>query len=505
MSAGAGGGTEMNSRVKIRKQKHAVLNVKNFGPIAHGSVELRPLTVFTGPSNTGKSWLATLIYAVMNHSQEQSMELRYGIYNGFLETSGDLGSIKFPEKPTEWLHSLEEDKPIILTEIDKKYVKSIYENLEGSIMAEILRCFGLSVPRHLVREGAIDSRADIGFSPRKHPFVENYRLTINGEKKNEYLVNMKNNVEITPSKNRKYINNEMINMLNIINEIKYKKDNDTDNELILRFSFITLQFIFESISDFSSEVWYLPADRGGIMHAHHAVVSALIQSASHAGLNPQSSIPTLSGILSDFLRKLISLAEKQKLDQKPKELYGSEFAENIERRVLDGRVAVEGGDINYPRFSWRPRRWDRALPLLNVSSMVSELAPLVLYLRHIVSQGDTLILEEPEAHLHPSMQVALVQQVAQWVRGGIRVILTTHSEWVLEELSNLVASKASDNGLDQDCVGLWQFVAKENDAGSKIKEIKWNEDEGGFETGYEEIAAEIHNRWSHLVSVDEDR
>ena len=30
------------------------LDVKDFGPIAHASVDLRPLTIFIGPSNTGE-------------------------------------------------------------------------------------------------------------------------------------------------------------------------------------------------------------------------------------------------------------------------------------------------------------------------------------------------------------------------------------------------------------------------------------------------------------------
>ena len=40
------------------------LDVTDFGPIAEASVELRPLTVFIGPSNTGKMYLATLTYAL---------------------------------------------------------------------------------------------------------------------------------------------------------------------------------------------------------------------------------------------------------------------------------------------------------------------------------------------------------------------------------------------------------------------------------------------------------
>ena len=41
------------------------VTVKDFGPIIEGSVELKPLTVFIGPNNSGKSHLATLVYALM--------------------------------------------------------------------------------------------------------------------------------------------------------------------------------------------------------------------------------------------------------------------------------------------------------------------------------------------------------------------------------------------------------------------------------------------------------
>ena len=40
------------------------VDVENFGPIAKARVDVRPLTVFVGPSNTGKSYLAVLLYAL---------------------------------------------------------------------------------------------------------------------------------------------------------------------------------------------------------------------------------------------------------------------------------------------------------------------------------------------------------------------------------------------------------------------------------------------------------
>ena len=40
------------------------LTVKNFGPIGEAKdIRISPMTLFVGPSNTGKSYLAVLLYA----------------------------------------------------------------------------------------------------------------------------------------------------------------------------------------------------------------------------------------------------------------------------------------------------------------------------------------------------------------------------------------------------------------------------------------------------------
>ena len=40
------------------------ITAKKFGPIDSAAIDLRPLTIFVGPSNTGKTYLAILIYAL---------------------------------------------------------------------------------------------------------------------------------------------------------------------------------------------------------------------------------------------------------------------------------------------------------------------------------------------------------------------------------------------------------------------------------------------------------
>lgn len=147
--------------------------------------------------------------------------------------------------------------------------------------------------------------------------------------------------------------------------------------------------------------------------------------------------------------------------------------------------------------------------------MVSELAPVVLYLRHVVRPGDVLIIEEPEAHLHPAMQVEFTRQLAAAVRAGVRVIVTTHSEWILEELANLVrtsglseAERKDISGgiaLESDEVGAWLFQPKKRPKGSVVRKISLDEESGTSAAGYDDVAAALHNRWADIESRLEAR
>lgn len=54
----------MNEVKDTQEQPKIEIAVENFGPIAEANIDLRPLTVFVGPSNTGKTYFATLVYAL---------------------------------------------------------------------------------------------------------------------------------------------------------------------------------------------------------------------------------------------------------------------------------------------------------------------------------------------------------------------------------------------------------------------------------------------------------
>ncbi len=72
------------------------------------------------------------------------------------------------------------------------------------------------------------------------------------------------------------------------------------------------------------------------------------------------------------------------------------------------------------------------------SSIVKSLVRLVFFLRHIARKGDLLMIDEPELNLHPDNQRKVARVLAKAVNRGLRMIMSTHSDYILRELNNLV-------------------------------------------------------------------
>ena len=209
------------------------------------------------------------------------------------------------------------------------------------------------------------------------------------------------------------------------------------------------------------------------------------------------------GFFADFLKQLVTIPVRKQQDKK------GDLAANLEQQILKGKIYVKESEAGYPIFSYQPQGWTEDLPLMNASSMVSELASVVLYLRHFVRPGDVLIIEEPESHLHPAMQAEFIRQLAAVVNSGIRVMLTTHSEWVLDELTNLVRLSdlpkrrregiaSGDFALNPNEVGVWLFEPKQRPRGSVVKEIRFDEEFGGFRSGFDEVAMGTYNDYAKI-------
>jgi predicted ATPase len=81
----------------------------------------------------------------------------------------------------------------------------------------------------------------------------------------------------------------------------------------------------------------------------------------------------------------------------------------------------------------------------NASTSIKQLTSLVFYLQYKARPGSFLIIDEPEMNLHPESQAILVEILAILSTLGVRVLLTTHSPYVLAHLNNLIASNQTNS------------------------------------------------------------
>lgn len=72
------------------------------------------------------------------------------------------------------------------------------------------------------------------------------------------------------------------------------------------------------------------------------------------------------------------------------------------------------------------------------SSCIRALLDVGFYLRCSARAGDLFIIDEPELNLHPKNQRAFARLVTRMVNAGIKVFITTHSDYLIKELNTLI-------------------------------------------------------------------
>ena len=89
----------------------------------------------------------------------------------------------------------------------------------------------------------------------------------------------------------------------------------------------------------------------------------------------------------------------------------------------------------------RVRRFPTSVPVLitDVGFGVSQILP-VIALCYYVPRGSTVILEQPEIHLHPRAQRRLAHVLAEAANRGVIVVAETHSSLLLKEVQTIIAT-----------------------------------------------------------------
>lgn len=365
--------------------KEWVLHVENFAKIKNASVKISPLMCFVGDNNSGKSYLMSLLWGILT-----------------------LGKDIFPKSPSE-------GKTYKKCEI--WLCENINQNIELS--DEVIGYY-------------ISWFNDLLVSNKKSLLSKIFNYGVEAEK-----------IEIVNYRRKKKLEirwEEMAERYSVTeNYIKFPLQESYSKEQILRMNaYICWNILMEGIAEplytpivkgrRMGEPVYLPASRTGFMLTYAQLIENSLQVSFSPASQENSSALTLPYV--DFLQLITKFETKNKLNKRNREV-----VQYIEGQMTKGNITIKKDMI--PVIKYRPDGTDEEIPLYVASSIVAEISPLLLLFKSDIN-FKTLIIEEPEAHLHPELEKKMAQLIIILVNSGIPVWITTHSDTIIQHINNMI-------------------------------------------------------------------
>ena len=99
---------------------------------------------------------------------------------------------------------------------------------------------------------------------------------------------------------------------------------------------------------------------------------------------------------------------------------------------------------------FQPKKSRKGYNIEIASSSVRSLLMLNFYILNTASKKDILMIDEPELNLHPNNQILIARLLVLLANAGIKVFITTHSDYIVREISNCIMLESlTDNQIDK--------------------------------------------------------
>lgn len=383
------------------------LHLHNVGPIKDAHLDIRPLTIFVGPNNTGKTWAASALHLLLDPGLRQVVEG---------EAPPSWKKMLAAISPL-WLERLHSAQPSLqgLTRVELTrdelahcWPGPVKTSLDGRLLGEALGAGAASSPGRKLK-------AQLEFSPL---------VTLEGTVGSLMWGILEGEV---------YHQSRVPWAVSGTPGLPVIASHMVQRGVLLPAHAETLRRVLEMSLLPSRPVWHFPATR-----------TALTQMVGQIGSELAQGLPSLSRHFLDWLRLI---ADSDSYGTLPGNIaaessikYSRELERLLESGVMKGRIKAQPEGL--ARILYYRGDAGEHLRLAGASSLVQSMASLDLYLRHRAKPGDTVIIDEPEMNLHPEAQLALVEVFGVMVNAGINVIFTTHTPYMVEHIDNIVRAAA---------------------------------------------------------------
>lgn len=141
--------------------------------------------------------------------------------------------------------------------------------------------------------------------------------------------------------------------------------------------------------------------------------------------------------------------------------------------------------------------------LQRASAMVQRLALIALLTQYRLSEGDLLIIESPEAHLHPETVRPVARALVWLAAAGVTVLCVTHSSTLLHEISNCMlrhqAGTAGEPAIAPDDIAAYRFRHSAADSGTVVDRLDIDPEWGLPEDEHVAVADSLNEETARLV------
>lgn len=218
-----------------------------------------------------------------------------------------------------------------------------------------------------------------------------------------------------------------------------------------------------------------PSDRGGLSTFINEIEKGLNQKKEESNKPSNGSKYGQPMAIQRFLVEMKSKFKNSSQTTK----YGY-LADEIENEIMHGHLSVsKSGDVYYRREGMKEN-----LPLSLSSSGVKTICSIILFLRNSVMDCNMIIIDEPEINLHPKYQVLIARILAKIANAGIRLVISTHSDYIIRELNNLIMlSSIKDEDTIKKLGYTKEMVLSKDDIGPYYFELQ---EKGNYVLGKEE-------------------
>ncbi len=382
------------------------LEYKNIGPISKAEMELKDLTIIAGANNTGKTYLAYILYGLQKIVQNRYTfsEIEANLPFDPQKAAEELlatGTFNYPVKDFDKM-AMEAFEQAFKFSSD--YIASIFSSPPDDFKgAEFF--FHPDYSTESLREGSGQYLGDIVF---------------------EIVGSFKNNVLSF------HLNAHGLPMN------KLPKD-ELKNLLINTFAMTCLPVPLKP--------FILSAERFGIplffkeLDFTKSRLVEMMQKIKDKGISNNTE---LFDLMMDYASSRYAQPIKDNIDF----TRDVEFTQNRQSTLVDGKLSddikdmlngyfkYKNGEIRFISKARKKGKFD--IPLHLASSSARGMSILYFYLKHVAKKNQLLIIDEPESHLDTNNQIEMARVLARCVNNGLKVLITTHSDYLIKEFNNLI-------------------------------------------------------------------